>query len=95
MADAHHHIDWTVITPDRKVAIKGTGELTPGGREVGFVFYAHLENGQNRFRAVIWPKAAGDIPAGELVHDNVRGADYDLDLAQPAITTRSTMVILK
>lgn len=92
--NAHHHIEWTVITPDRRVAIKGTGELTPSGREVGFVFYAHLENGQNRFRAVIWPKAAGDIPASELVYDNVQGGDYDLDLAQPAITTQSTMVIL-
>jgi hypothetical protein len=76
-----------VVTPDGKVATKGTG--TTGGTAVGFVIYGAdgcgngqtegCQAGPDRLRALIWPLSAGPIPGKTLVYDNLPGADFDLD----------------
>ncbi|MGI5273262.1 NucA/NucB deoxyribonuclease domain-containing protein [Nonomuraea sp. CA-218870] len=69
-------LEWLVVTPDDKIAVKGVSG------DQGFVLYAYDSN-PDRFRLVVWPTSAGDYPTTTLTYDNVRGAGYDLDMAQP------------
>jgi hypothetical protein len=88
-------LQWVVITPDGKIAIKGRGELVPGTR-VNFVMYAYRgDPGGGRFRIVIWPQSAGDIPGTDITFDNRSGVDYDVDLADPQALAGGTITILR
>ena len=59
----HQHLDWMVVTPDGKIAIKGTAERIPG-QNVGFVLYGYYgcpagqtsgcQPGPHRLRMVVW-----------------------------------------
>jgi endonuclease/exonuclease/phosphatase family metal-dependent hydrolase len=73
-------LDWLVVAPGGKAAVKGVGTVngTPG---YGFVVYGYDE--PDSFRLVVWPLANGFIPGGTLAYDNVEGAGYDLDVADP------------
>jgi hypothetical protein len=90
----HQHLEWLVVTPNGKIAIKGTAEGSPGHR-VGFVLYGyhgcatgqtgHCQPGPHRLRVVVWDATAHglvpeDVPA---LYDNRTGASFDLDQADP------------
>jgi hypothetical protein len=83
LAMATTDLEWLVITPDGKSALKGTAG------KYAFVAYAT----EGRFRAVVWPRSAGTIPPAELIHDTVPGAGYDVDVAKPRPVTAGAMVI--
>jgi endonuclease/exonuclease/phosphatase family metal-dependent hydrolase len=91
----NNSLDWVVVTPDGKIAIKGRAELVPG-KSVEFVMYAYTaQPGGGRFRIVIWPRSAGDIPGSDITFDNRSGADYDVDLADPQALAGGTIAILR
>ena len=73
---ASSDLEWLVVTPNDKIAIKGTSG------DQGFVLYAN-DADPDRLRLVVWPLSAGAYPTDILTYDNVRGAGYDLDLAGP------------
>lgn len=85
-------LDWLVVTPDGKVAAKGTGTVN-GVSGYGFVFYGYdgcvtgqttgCQPGTDRFRVVIWPLSAGAYPVDTIVYDNRRDKGYDVDVADP------------
>ncbi|MEQ4208558.1 DUF2599 domain-containing protein [Actinopolymorpha sp. B9G3] len=76
-------LEWLVITPDAKSAVKGTAG------EYGFVAYAT----DARFRAVVWPLSAGTIPPDDLLYDTSPDAGFDVDVAEPrALTTGATVI---
>jgi hypothetical protein len=87
---AHHEIEWLVVAPDRRFAMKGTGELITG-RRVGFVVYGYDDctapactSTPDKLRVVIWDLANGPVPGrGAPIHDTRGDASYDLDRAQP------------
>ncbi|MER5210332.1 DUF2599 domain-containing protein [Streptomyces sp. NPDC002838] len=66
-------LDWLVITPDAKAALKG--------RSATHGFLGYLESG--RFRGVTWPLSQGDTPPAAPSYDSTPGASWDLDEAQP------------
>jgi PKD repeat protein len=73
-------LEWLVVTPDGKVAVKGTGAV--GGQQgYGFVLYGYAQPDQ--FRLVVWPLSAGDIPGDATFYDNRPAAGYDVDRADP------------
>lgn len=76
-------LEWLVITPDGKTAMKGTAG------EYGFVAYATLDG----FRAVVWPLSAGPIPPADPLYDTNLGAGYDVDVAEPRALTTGAVVI--
>jgi hypothetical protein len=90
----HQHLEWTVITPDGKIAIKGTGERIPG-QNVGFVLYGYYgcpagtstgcQRGAHRLRMVVWDSTRnGPIPEGvPAIYDNRAGTSFDVDEANP------------
>jgi endonuclease/exonuclease/phosphatase family metal-dependent hydrolase len=100
----NNELQWVVITPDEKIAIKGKAELVPG-RRVNFVMYAYrgctagattgCQPDGHRFRITIWPESAGDIPGADIIYDNRPGADYDVDLANPQSLAGGTITILR
>jgi hypothetical protein len=68
-------LQWLVVTPDGKFAVKGTG--TTG---VGFVVYGiDGSEGPDRLRVLVWPLSAGPIPDATVLYDNVPDADFDID----------------
>jgi Phosphodiester glycosidase/PKD domain len=87
-------LEWLVVTPDGKVAAKGTGTRPGHAGAFGFVFYAydgcavqsaeHCQPGGDSFRAVVWDLAAGPNPGRGLLYDNNAQAGYDVDTARPA-----------
>jgi Deoxyribonuclease NucA/NucB/PKD domain len=81
-------LEWLVITPDAKVAIKGVG-TGKNDEKFGYVLYAHSD----RFRVVVWPLADGPIPPESTLYDNSRGASYDLDEAEPPEVVAGLTVI--
>ncbi len=91
---ADNGVDWLVVTPDGKIASKGRGKLQGRSGDFGYVFYGYdgCDNGQSpgcrpgpdRFRVVVWPLSEGQYPTQNAVYDNRAGADYDVDLADPA-----------
>jgi hypothetical protein len=85
-------LEWLVVTPDDKVAVKGVATVDGRAGDYGFVLYAY-DADPDRYRLVVWPLADGPIPAGNLTYDNRRGASFDLDQADPqAITSGSIQV---
>ena len=96
-------LEWLVVTPDGKLAVKGTGTSGPGGEDVGFVLYGYdgcvgnqtsgCQPGPDRLRMVLWPLSAGDIPGATLRYDNVPGADPDIDRFNPQPVTGGSIQI--
>lgn len=101
----HQHLDWLVVTPDGKIAIKGTAERIPG-QSVGFVLYGYYgcpaggaggcQPGSHRLRMVVWDSTAdGPIPEGvPAIYDNRAGRSFDVDLAQPQPIAQGAILIL-
>ncbi|MGH3341368.1 MAG: PKD domain-containing protein [Carbonactinosporaceae bacterium] len=81
-------LEWLVITPNGKVAIKGTGRVD--GKD-GYGFLAYAQSG--RYRSVVWPLSKGMIPPGSPLYDSVRGASYDVDKARPQPVTAGLSAI--
>ncbi|MGW0807765.1 hypothetical protein [Nonomuraea sp. NPDC002799] len=74
-------LEWLVVTPDDKIAVKGTGSV--GGQPgYGFVQYSY-DAAPDGVRLVVWPLSAGAYPADVRTYDNVRDAGFDLDVARP------------
>jgi len=100
----HQHLDWLVVTPDGKIAIKGTAERIPGQR-VGFVLYGYYgcpagqssgcQPGPSRLRMVVWDSTAhGPIPDGvPAIYDNRAGTSFDIDDADPQPINQGVIVI--
>ncbi|MEU4689489.1 PKD domain-containing protein [Actinoplanes sp. NPDC023714] len=82
-------LEWLVVTPDRRIAAKGTGLVD--GRRHGFVFYGYDE--PDRFRMVVWDLTTGSYPGSVTVYDNQRGAGYDVDVADPRALTSGIVTI--
>jgi hypothetical protein len=87
-------LDWLVVTPDGRFAVKGTADLS--GTPVGFVFYgaqgcgsgsgSGCQPGPDRIRMLIWRLSDGPTPEGvNPIYDNVPGGSFELDdfLGQP------------
>jgi hypothetical protein len=84
-------IEWLVVAPDDKVAVKGTSKA-PGRDDLGFVIYGYADD-PSRFRIVVWPLALNAFPEDALVYDNRPGASYDLDVADPQPTAGGSIQI--
>ena len=54
------------MTPDSKIAAKGTGTVAGRPGTYGYVLYAY--DGPDKVRMVVWPLSAGAYPQGEVVH---------------------------
>ncbi|MEV1000966.1 hypothetical protein [Nonomuraea sp. NPDC050202] len=85
-------LEWLVITPDGKAAVKGTA--TVGGESgYGFVLYGYDD--PDKLRLVIWRSSDGPVPGDTLVYDSSRGSSYDVDQAKPqAVTSGNVQVHL-
>jgi hypothetical protein len=100
----HQHLDWMVVTPDGKIAIKGTAERIPG-QNVGFVLYGYYgcpagqttgcQPGPHRLRMVVWDSTAdGPIPEGvPAIYDNRGAASFDVDQANPQTVSQGQLLI--
>ena len=78
-------LEWLVVTPDDRLAVKGT---TADGR--GFVLYGY---DPGRVRVVVWDLTTGPYPVRSKLYDNRPSLEYDLDLADPqAITAGAVQV---
>ncbi|MFF0175301.1 PKD domain-containing protein [Micromonospora profundi] len=73
-------LEWLVVTPDQKAAVKGTGTI---GGAAGYGFVAYGVDTPDAVRLVVWPLSAGHYPQQTLVYDNRPGKSYDLDLSDP------------
>lgn len=82
---ASERLEWLVVTPDDKVAVKGT---TEDGR--GFVLYGY---DSDRLRLVVWDLKTGAYPVRDNVYDNRPSLEYDLDLADPQQITAGAVQI--
>lgn len=100
----HQHLEWLVVTPDGKIAVKGTAERVPG-QNVGFVLYGYYgcpsgvtsgcQPGPSRLRMVVWDVTAnGPIPDGvPAIYDNRAGHSFDVDAADPQTIAQGTILI--
>lgn len=84
--------EWLVVTPDNKVAVKGSGTLAGHTGRYNFVLYAH-DSTPDRLRLVLWPSSAGSVPGDTITYDVHRGASYDLDQAEPQPIRGGSMVV--
>ncbi|HEX6686452.1 MAG TPA: NucA/NucB deoxyribonuclease domain-containing protein [Candidatus Limnocylindrales bacterium] len=75
-------LDWLVVTPDAKVAVKGEGTVNGVG---GYGFVAYGYDDPSKLRVVVWSLADGPNPGSSSMYDNRIGGDYDLDLANPQV----------
>ncbi|GII55921.1 hypothetical protein Pth03_43100 [Planotetraspora thailandica] len=82
---ASETLEWLVVTPDDKVAVKGT---TADGR--GFVLYGY---DPDRLRLVVWDLKTGPYPLRDNVYDNSPSLEYDLDLVDPQQITAGAIRI--
>jgi hypothetical protein len=73
---------WTrlVVTRDNKAALKGTASV---GGQSGFGFVAYAYDDPDQFRLIVWPLTEGAIPPATPLYDAHRGAELDLDVAEP------------
>jgi hypothetical protein len=86
-------LEWLVVTPDGKIAAKGTGRLQGSNAPHGIVMYGYdgcadgrttgCQPGPDSYRVVVWPLAAGTYPTTGNLYDNKAGARYDVDVALP------------
>lgn len=76
-------LEWLVITPDGKAAVKGESARH------GFLGYAEA----GKFRGVVWPLSAGDVPPEQPLYDTSPGASWDIDRAEPKRVTAGAMII--
>jgi hypothetical protein len=83
-------LQWLVVTPDGKIASKGTN-VRPDGRQYGFVFYGYTS--PDRMRVVVWDLSAGENPGQGTILDTRAGQSYDLDLADPLPLTSGAIRI--
>jgi endonuclease/exonuclease/phosphatase family metal-dependent hydrolase len=83
-------LDWLAVAPGGKAAAKGAATVngTPG---YGFVVYVYDE--PDSFRLLVWNLASGPVPSGTLAYDNVEGAGYDLDVANPQPISKGSISI--
>jgi hypothetical protein len=100
----HQHLEWLVVTPDGKIAIKGTAEGA-SGHDVGFVLYGYrgcpsgrtdgCQPGPHRLRMVVWDSTAnGPIPEGvPALYDNRPGSSFDIDQANPQTIDHGVILI--
>lgn len=72
--------DWLVVTPDGKIAAKGSGSVS-GQSNYGFVVYGTSD--PSRYRLLVWPLAQSSYPNKNLLYDNRASAPYDVDVADP------------
>ncbi|WP_146766161.1 NucA/NucB deoxyribonuclease domain-containing protein [Micromonospora saelicesensis] len=73
-------MEWLVVTPDNKVAVKGTGTVN-GVAGYGFVAYGYDD--PDALRLVVWRLADSPHPRENPLYDSRRDGDYDLDRAGP------------
>jgi PKD repeat protein len=73
-------LEWLVVTTDGKAAVKGTATVN-GATGYGFVLYAYDD--PDKLRLVVWSLAQGPVPGSDVVYDNVPGAAFDVDAANP------------
>jgi endonuclease/exonuclease/phosphatase family metal-dependent hydrolase len=83
-------MEWLVVTPDGKAAVKGTGTVA-GQSGYGFVLYGYDD--PDKLRIVIWPLADSPIPGGTPTYDNRRDAGFDVDVAEPQSITGGSVQI--
>jgi len=81
----HQRLDWLVVTPAGRFAVKGTARGS-AGHEVGFVLYGYRPD---RLRIVVWDGAAPE--AGPVRYDSRPGTSFDLDAADPAPVEAGTI----
>jgi hypothetical protein len=101
----HQQLDWLVVTPDGKVAVKGTAERIPGQR-VSFVLYGYdgcptgqttgCQVGPDKLRMVVWDSAThGPVPDDvPTIYDNRAGSSFDVDAANPQVIDSGVIQIL-
>jgi hypothetical protein len=92
---------WLVVTPDGKIAAKGTG--VSGGTAYGWVVYGYqgctagrttgCQPGPDKLRVVTWPLSAGANPGTATLYDNVASAGYDVDVAAPTAMISGQVLI--
>jgi hypothetical protein len=96
-------LDWMVVTPDGKIAVRGTGTLQGQPGAYGFVFYGYdgctgrstrCQPGPDRFRIVVWSLSASPNPGAGTIYDNRPQAGYDIDVAEPQ-ALRSGLVLIQ
>ncbi|NBE52819.1 PKD domain-containing protein [Streptomyces boluensis] len=76
-------LDWLVITPDGKAAVKG--EATGHG------FLGYVKSGE--FRGVVWPLSEGKNPPEKPLYDSSPGQSWDVDRARlRPVTTGATVI---
>ena len=84
-------LQWLVVTPDGKIAVRGTA-TGQDGSALGFVFYGYhgcpaagpdCQVGTDRMRLVVWRLSAGPNPGAGTVYDNQPSAGYDIDVVGP------------
>jgi hypothetical protein len=94
-------LQWLVVTPDGKIAARGTGTGNDGSA-LGFVFYGYrgcpatgpdCQAGADRMRLVVWSLAAGPNPGAGTVYDNRPAAGYDIDVTEPQPLTSGAVQI--
>lgn len=94
-------LQWLVVTPDGKIAVRGTG-TGEDGSALGFVFYGYrgcprtgpdCQAGVDRTRMVVWRLSAGAHPGAGTVYDNQATAGYDLDVVAPLPLTSGAVQI--
>ncbi|BBH66662.1 hypothetical protein ACTI_33470 [Actinoplanes sp. OR16] len=85
-------LEWLVVTPDGKVAAKGTGTVD-GKPGYGFVYYGYDQPGGDKFRMVLWPLSSGPYPQNTIEYDNRASAGYDIDVAEPQPITNGEVRI--
>src|SRR6266516_4117364 len=99
----HQHLDWLVVTPDGKIAIKGTAESAPG-HKVGFLLYGYhgcpagqrdgCQPGPDRLRMVVWDHTNGPVPPGiSPLYDDRPGMPFDIDQADPLAIDQGAILI--
>jgi PKD domain-containing protein len=90
--DAEASLEWLVVTPDGKIAVKGTS-TGADGTAYRFVFYGYDRSGDDAMRLVVWRAAAGAVPGAGTVYDNRPNAGYDIDEVDPLPMTSGAVQI--
>ena len=68
-------IEWLVVTPTGKVAVKGVGTV---GGQAGFGFLFYGDDDPDGLRLVVWKLGDTTVPNNQIIYDNLP-SNYDLD----------------